>query len=192
MPPFFSVWGETLVMENVYRPGEDSYLLARHVRRLVHGEVLDIGTGAGIQAVEAAVKPEVSRVVAVDVSPAAVEAAKRRAESGGVVGKIEFIRSDLFENVEGVFDWIVFNPPYLPSEGDADEASWTGGETGAETVRRFLHDAHKHLKKRGSVLMVYSGHSGLDEDDFRGYVVEKLDELSLFFETLFCVALTPS
>ncbi|MCK4702493.1 methyltransferase [Candidatus Bathyarchaeota archaeon] len=179
-------------MENVYRPGEDSYLLARHVRRLVHGEVLDMGTGAGVQAVEAAVKPEVSRVVAVDVSPAAVEAAKRRAESGGVVGKIEFIRSDLFENVEGVFDWIVFNPPYLPSEGDADEASWAGGETGAETVRRFLHDAHKHLKKRGSILMVYSDHSGLDEDDFRGYVVEKLDELSLFFETLFCVALTPS
>lgn len=192
MPPFFSVWGETLVMENVYRPGEDSYLLARHVRRLVHGEVLDMGTGSGVQAVEAAVKPEVSRVVAVDVSPAAVEAAKRRAESGGVVGKIEFIRSDLFENVEGVFDWIVFNPPYLPSMGDADEASWAGGETGAETVRRFLHDAHSHLKKRGSVLMVYSGHSGLDEDDFRGYVVEKLDELSLFFETLFCVALTPS
>lgn len=192
MPPFFSVWGETLVMENVYRPGEDSYLLARHVRRLVHGEVLDMGTGSGIQAVEAAVKPEVSRVVAVDVSPAAVEAAKRRAESGGVVGKIEFIRSDLFENVEGVFDWIVFNPPYLPSEGDVDEASWAGGETGAETVRRFLHDAHSHLKKRGSILMVYSGHSGLDEDDFRGYVVEKLDELSLFFETLFCVALTPS
>ena len=192
MPPFFSVWGETLVMENVYRPGEDSYLLARHVRRLVHGEVLDMGTGSGVQAVEAAVKPEVSRVVAVDVSPAAVEAAKRRAESGGVVGKIEFIRSDLFENMEGVFDWIVFNPPYLPSEGDADEASWTGGETGAETVRRFLHDARKHLKKRGSILMVYSDHSGLDEDDFRGYVVEKLDELSLFFETLFCVALTPS
>jgi release factor glutamine methyltransferase len=96
-------------MENVYRPGEDSYLLARHVRRLVHGEVLDMGTGSGIQAVEAAVKPEVSRVVAVDVSPAALEEAKRRAESGGVLGKIE-----------------------------------------------------------------------------------KLDELSLFFETLFCVALTPS
>ncbi|MCK4439254.1 methyltransferase, partial [Candidatus Bathyarchaeota archaeon] len=93
---------------------------------------------------------------------------------------------------EGVFDWIVFNPPYLPGEGDADEASWTGGETGAETVRRFLHDARSHLKKRGSVLMVYSDHTGLEEEDFREYVVEKLDELSLFFETLFCVALTPS
>lgn len=179
-------------MEDVYRPGEDSYLLARYVLRLVHGEVLDMGTGSGIQAVEAALKPMVSRVVAVDVNPAALEAAKRRMESGGVVGKIEFIQSDLFENVEGVFDWIVFNPPYLPSEGDADEASWAGGETGAETVRRFLHDARSHLKKRGSILMVYSDHKGLNEDDFRGYVVEKLDELSLFFETLFCVALTPS
>jgi release factor glutamine methyltransferase len=192
VPPFFSVWGETIVMEDVYRPGEDSYLLARHVLRLVHGEVLDMGTGSGVQAVEAAVKPEVSRVVAVDVSPAALEEARRRAESGSVLGKIEFIQSDLFENVEGVFDWIVFNPPYLPSEGDADEASWAGGETGAETVRRFLHEARSHLKKRGSILMVYSDRSGLEEDDFRGYIVEKLDELSLFFETLFCVALTPS
>ena len=180
------------MMESVYRSGEDSYLLARHVRRLVRGEVLDMGTGSGIQAVEAAAKPMVSRVVSVDVSPAALEEAERRAESGGVVGKIEFIGSDLFENVEGVFDWIVFNPPYLPSEGDADEASWAGGETGDETVRRFLHDARSHLKKRGSILMVYSDHTGLEEDDFRGYVVEKLDELSLFFETLFCVALTPS
>jgi len=192
VPPFFSIWGETLVMEDVYRPREDSYLLARHVRRLVHGEVLDMGTGSGIQAFEAAVKPMVSRVVAVDVSPAALEEARRRAETGSVLGKIEFIKSDLFENVEGVFDWIVFNPPYLPGEGDADEASWVGGETGAETVRRFLQDAHKHLKECGTILMVYSDRSGLEGDDFREYVLEKLDELSLFFETLFCVALTPS
>lgn len=179
-------------MEDVYQPGEDSYLLARHVRRLVRGEVLDMGTGSGIQAVEAAAKPGVSRVVAVDVNPAAVEAAKRRADGRGVAGKIEFITSDLFEDMEGVFDWIVFNPPYLPGEGGADEASWSGGESGAETVRRFLHDARSHLKKCGSILMVYSDHTGLGEDDFMGYDVEKLDELHLFFETLFCVALTPS
>jgi release factor glutamine methyltransferase len=179
-------------MGDVYRPGEDSYLLARNVRRLVHGDVLDMGTGSGIQAVEAAAKPEVSRVVAVDVNPAAVEAARRLAESSGVAGKMGFAASDLFENVEGVFDWIVFNPPYLPSEGEADEASWSGGETGAETVRRFLRDAHSHLRKRGVILMVYSDHTGLGVDDFRGYIVEKLDETRLFFETLFCVALTPS
>ena len=179
-------------MEDVYRPREDSYLLAEHVRSLVHGEVLDMGTGSGIQAVEAAEKPGVTRVVAVDVNPAAVESARRLMESRGVAGKVEFVASDLFENVEGVYDWIVFNPPYLPGEGEADEASWAGGETGVETVRRFLQAAHGHLKKRGSILMVYSSHTGLTEADFDGYKVEKLGEKRLFYETLFCVALTPS
>jgi release factor glutamine methyltransferase len=192
VPLFFSVKDEDHVMGDVYRPGEDSYLLARHVRRLVRGEVLDMGTGSGVQAVEAAAKQEVSRVVAVDVNPAAVEVARRRAESSGVAGKMEFVTSDLFENVKDVFDWIVFNPPYLPSEGDADEASWVGGETGAETVRRFLRYARRHLRKRGSILMVYSDHTGLNAADFSKYEVENLDETHLFFETLFCVALTPS
>lgn len=180
------------MMEDVYRPGEDSYLLARHVGRLVHGEVLDMGTGSGIQAVAAAAKPEVSRVVAVDVNPGAVRAARRRAERVGVAGKVTFVASDLFENVEGVYDWIVFNPPYLPGEGDVDESSWVGGETGADAARRFLRDAPSHLKRRGSILMVYSDHTGLTPDDFRGYKVEKLEEKRLFFETLFCVSLTPS
>lgn len=179
-------------MEDVYRPRDDSYLLAKHVRRLVQGEVLDMGTGSGIQAVEAASKPGVSRVVAVDLNPAAVEAARRRAENAGVAGKIEFVTSDLFMNVEGVYDWIVFNPPYLPGEADADEASWAGGETGAETARRFLRGARGHLRENGSILMVYSSQTGLTEADFDGYHLEKLEEKRLFFETLSCVALTPS
>lgn len=179
-------------MEDVYRPREDSYLLARHVQEFVRGEVLDMGTGSGIQAVEAAEKPDVSRVVAVDVNPVAVESAKRLAESRGVAGKMMFVASDLFENVEGTYDWIVFNPPYLPGECGADDASWAGGETGGETIRRFLREAQGHLKKSGSILMVYSSHTGLTEADFGGYKVEKLGEMRLFFETLSCVALTPS
>ncbi len=151
-----------------------------------------MGTGSGIQAVEAASKPRVTRVVAVDLNLAAVEAAWKRAENTGVAGKIKFVTSDLFMNVEGVYDWIVFNPPYLPGEADADEASWAGGETGAETIRRFLRDARGHLKKRGSIIMVYSDQTGLTKADFHGYKVENLGEKRLFFETLFCVALTPS
>jgi len=189
---FYSECSEPHVMEEVYRPREDSYLLAKQVRRLVQGEVLDMGTGSGIQAVEAASKPGVSRVVAVDLNPAAVEAARRRAENTGVAGKIEFVTSDLLMNVEGVYDWIVFNPPYLPGEADADEASWAGGETGAETARRFLRDARGHLRENGSILMVYSSQTGLTLADFDGYHVEKLEEKRLFFETLSCVALTPS
>ena len=66
-------------MEEVYNPGEDSYLLQRYVERLVSGSVLDMGTGSGIQAVSAAQKDDVSRVLVVDINPAALIAAEKRA-----------------------------------------------------------------------------------------------------------------
>ena len=59
-------------MGEVYRPAEDSHLLSKHVNRLVHGEVLDMGTGSGIQAITAALKQEVESVVAVDINPKAL------------------------------------------------------------------------------------------------------------------------
>ncbi|MCW4049521.1 MAG: methyltransferase [Candidatus Bathyarchaeota archaeon] len=181
-----------IFMEPVYQPAEDSYLLTKHVERLVFGQVLDMGTGSGIQAVTAATKPQVEHVVAVDINPAALIVAEKRAVSAGVLGKIEFVLSDLFSNLSGVYDWILFNTPYLPSEGDADEASWAGGETGSEMIRRFLGDAPKFLRPDGSVLMIYSSHSGLDEDAFEGYLVEMIEEVGLFFEKICCVRLSPS
>jgi release factor glutamine methyltransferase len=179
-------------MEPVYRPSEDSYLLLRHVVTLVSGDVLDMGTGSGIQAVAAALKDDVSTVTAVDVNPAALIEAERRGKTAGAHAKMRFTLSDLFDCVEGVFDWITFNPPYLPSEGDGDEASWTGGVGGGEAIRRFLAEARGHLKPGGSVLMVYSSLTGLGEEDFEGYRVEALGEQPLFYETLICVRLTPS
>jgi release factor glutamine methyltransferase len=105
---------------------------------------------------------------------------------------MRLVQGDLFSCVEGPFDWIVFNPPYLPSEGEADEASWSGGERGSETVASFLEEAPRHLRPGGSVLMVYSSQTGLTERDLKGYEVELLEEQHLFFETLICARLTPS
>jgi release factor glutamine methyltransferase len=179
-------------MEPVYQPAEDSYLLLRHVERLASGDVLDMGTGSGIQAVAAAQKRDVTMVTSVDINPAALIEAERRGKAAGVLGKMRFILSDLFSCVEGVFDWIVFNPPYLPSEGGADEASWAGGKDGGSIIRRFLAEAHGHLKPGGSILIVYSSLTGLEEKDFEGYRVDVLEEVPLFFETIACVRLTPS
>ena len=179
-------------MEEVYKPGEDSYLLQRYVERLVSGSVLDMGTGSGIQAVSAAQKDDVSRVLAVDINPAALIAAEKRAVFSRVQSKIDFQLSDLFESVEGVFDWILFNTPYLPSEGAASEASWAGGETGGEIIRRFLKDAPYYLAEGGSILMIYSSHSGLSDSDFSGYQYELLEEMGLFYEKIYCVRLSPS
>lgn len=179
------------VME-VYRPAEDSYLIAKYVTELVDGEVLDMGTGSGIQAVTAAQKPEVARVTAVDINPRALETAREMAEREGVDSKITFLESDLFKNVDSRFDWILFNTPYLPSEGDADELSWAGGPTGAEIIQRFLRDAPNYLNENGAILMVFSSHSNLSDEDMKGFNWAILEEKSLFFEKLYCVRLTPS
>ncbi|MBC8463189.1 methyltransferase [Candidatus Bathyarchaeota archaeon] len=172
-------------MEDVYRPAEDSYLLAKHVESLVSGNVLDMGTGSGIQAVTAAMKPEVESVLAVDINPEALKEAKKRAVSAGISSKLSFLRSDLFDEVNGRYNWIIFNSPYLPSEGEADEHAWAGG---AELIERFLIKTRNHLEPRGSILLIYSN---LSEPDLSGYSVELLEEIGLFFEKLYCVRLSP-
>ncbi len=179
-------------MEEVYKPSEDSYLLQKYVEKLVSGSVLDMGTGSGIQAVSAALKDDVSQVLAVDINPAALIVAEKRAVLNNVVDKIEFRFSDLFSEVDECFDWIVFNTPYLPSTGESDEASWAGGETGGEVIRRFLKDAPEFLMDNGSVLMIYSSLSGLSEANFTEYRFELLEERGLFFEKIYSVRLSPS
>ena len=175
-------------MESIYTPAEDSYLLQRYVKRLVEGRVLDMGTGSGIQAVTAAQNFDVDRVVATDINPYAIEAAKRRAEKAGVIDKIDFVITDLFDKIEGGFDWIIFNPPYLPSNGGIFDPTWDGGRTGRETIERFLKQAKKHLILNGSILLVYSSETG--KLDQYGYQWKILEEEKLFFETLYCALLT--
>ena len=173
-------------MEDVYRPAEDSYLLAKYVELLVSRTVLDMGTGSGIQAVTAAKKHAVESVLAVDINPAALGEAKKRAEGEGVSGKLTFVISDLFHEVKGKFDWIIFNSPYLPSEGVADEHAWAGG---AKLIERFLTGAQDHLEPGGSILLIYSS---LSEPDLSGFDVDLLEEIGLFFEKLYCVRLSPT
>jgi len=60
-------------MGNVYRPAEDTLLLLRHAEERVEGSVLEVGTGSGVIAVAMALKSSVSRVVATDIDPAAIE-----------------------------------------------------------------------------------------------------------------------
>ena len=179
-------------MEEVYYPNTDSYLLQKYVEKLVFGVVLDMGTGTGIQAVSAALKKIVTHVLAVDINPAALIEAEKRAETFGVSDRIDFLLSDLFNSVKGTFDWIIFNAPYLPSEGYADEASWSGGKTGGEVIRRFLVETQDFLVKKGSILMIYSSLSGLSDEDFLGYEFELLEEVNGFFETVYCVRLSLS
>ena len=84
-------------MTTVYEPREDSYLLSFQVRKYARGNVIDIGTGSGIQAKEAASKNNVFHVVATDINPEAIKFARKNSQ---VNHKIEFFAGDLFEPVK--------------------------------------------------------------------------------------------
>ena len=186
--------GHSQNMGDVYQPAEDSYLLLKHMEVWVRGRVLDMGTGSGILAIAAARKPDVSEVVAVDINPDSVETARLKAKDSGLLGKMDFRVGDLFEGLDGEsFDWIIFNPPYLPSEGDCSERTWSGGIKGSEVISRFLTEAPAHLKADGGMLIVISTLTGLSLNDLKeSFEVEVLEELPLFFETLTCLLLRPS
>ncbi|MBW2978746.1 methyltransferase, partial [Candidatus Woesearchaeota archaeon] len=94
-------------------PREDSHLLEKEVLEHAKGEVLDMGTGSGIQAEAAASLKKVKKVLAVDKSRHALNYCKEHLKSR----KIKLLKSDLFLKVpKKNFDTIIFNPPYLPTD----------------------------------------------------------------------------
>jgi len=169
----------------VYTPREDSFLLRDYVRELdLKGKkVLDIGTGTGLIAIEAAKKG--ADVVAVDINTEAIDYAKEQARKENLEDKIDFIESDLFENVEDNFDFILFNPPYLPGEdGIGDGEIWHGGEKGVEVTRRFLESAQNHLSGDGQIVVIMSSHAdwkALMEE----YNLKIIRSEKIWFETLY-------
>ena len=176
---------------SVYAPAEDSFMLAEHCTKL-KGRVLEIGTGSGIAAIANAKANPGNEVVAVDLNPEALECAKENAAGNGVEN-ITFLKSDLFENVQGKFDAIFFNPPYLPTSkeeklgGEANRA-YDGGAGGREITEKFLAQFAEYLKPEGVLLLVQSSLSGAEETrqklEEMGFKVEAIAKESFFFEKL--------
>lgn len=142
----------------VYRPAEDTDLMLRALDALpVAGgaRACDVGTGTGALALALARRG--ARVLAVDRHPAAVRLARANAARNGLA--LGVARSDLLEGVRGPFDLIVFNPPYLPVEGEARgplAQAWEGGEGGIAWAPTFLEGLAHTLAPRGGALVCLS------------------------------------
>lgn len=136
----------------MYSPLEDSIMLAKQVKKHAHGKVLDMGTGTGIQAYEAGLKKEVKSVLGADIDAEAIKYCKKNVKNP----KIKWVISDLFKNVKGKFDTIIFNPPYLPQEGQKRDIATEGGRKGWETIAKFLPSAYKQLNDKGIILLLFS------------------------------------
>ncbi len=148
------------VRSDVYKPSDDSFLLAKHIPRFSKGDVLDVGTGCGIQAIAAAKKAK--SVLAIDISESALECAQKNAKAHGFSSKIKFLKSDLFSQIpkSQKFDLIIFNPPYLPTtEAEATsgilDAAWNGGKDGRKVIGRFLREFPTYLAPEGALLMLH-------------------------------------
>jgi release factor glutamine methyltransferase len=174
----------------VYEPKEDTYLILEQVREYAFGDVLDMGTGSGILAIEASRTAD--NVIGADISKRALEVARRNAAG---ITNISFVYSDLFsyfKNYPMKFDLIIFNPPYLPEmKGEEKEVSQAvaGGRHGYELLAGFLDDAADFLKPDGRIIILFSSitqrnkiHEILEEHAFNYH---KLSEKEIPNETLY-------
>jgi len=170
----------------VYKPAEDSFLLAENLLVEKGDAVLDLGTGTGILALTAAEKA--ARVVGTDINPEAIELARENARVNGIEN-VEFVCCDLFPPGNERFDLIIFNPPYLPvQESGLLEKAWSGGEGGIEIIERFLGSVSKHLKDDGVFELLVSSlgdMEGIDKVMKNNRIeYEIIAKRKLFFEEL--------
>lgn len=174
----------------MYEPHEDSFLLQELVKKHARGNVLDMGTGSGIQAITAAKLSRVKKVIAVDVDAGALAFARKK----NAHKKIKYLRSDLFSKLgKKKFDTIIFNAPYLPQENKTPHIDLEGGKEGNEVIARFLANARKHLAPKGTILLVCSSTTPRMQELFENnlFSARELAKEHAFFEDIIVYELSP-
>jgi release factor glutamine methyltransferase len=138
--------------------------------------IVDIGTGSGCIAISLAGNLPDARVIATDISSAALEVARTNAVRHGVQNRIQFIEGDALEplsrfKLEGAVDVLASNPPYVEEatselvqrevrEWEPHSALFAGAD-GLDFYRRLLPDAPRYLKP-GGYLVCEIGYRQLD------------------------------
>ncbi len=124
--------------------------------------ILDIGTGSGAIALALACEVPGASITATDISEAALQTAQKNAAALNVE-PIVFLKGDLFEPVEGRFDLIVSNPPYIGADeyqslppgvkNFEPEEALRAGQTGLEFYEKLIYQAHGYLAENGWLLL---------------------------------------
>jgi release factor glutamine methyltransferase len=140
-----------------------TWLTARGLRLTGASTIADIGTGSGCLAITLALEQPYGRVVATDVSPAALDVARDNAARHGLAYHIDFRETSLLDGMTGPFDLIVSNPPYVPeidraslapevTEFEPAQALFAGAD-GLDVIRALIPAAALALGSDGALVM---------------------------------------
>jgi len=121
-------------------------------------ETLDVGTGSGAIAITLALELPNAQVTASDISTSALKIARMNADDLGA--KIKFIQADLLSNIQGKFNLITANLPYVdrtwPSSPEIKfepEQALFASDGGQELIKKLIRQAPRHLKPNGYLLL---------------------------------------
>jgi release factor glutamine methyltransferase len=124
--------------------------------------ILDVGSGSGALAVTLAAELAHATVVAADLSEQALDKTRQNAERHGVAERMQYVHGDLLAQVQGNFDIIVSNPPYIAEDERAELApdvvryepslALFAGDDGLQIIARLARDVRLHLCKPGIFL----------------------------------------
>lgn len=138
---------ETLIVEALSRP---------------FASVLDLGTGSGAILLTLLAEQPLAKGLATDLSWAALDVARRNAEALGLSSRARFQVADWYQDVEGKFDLIVSNPPYIAADEMAGLApelrheprmALTDENDGLNAYRAIVAGARAHLAPRGRIVL---------------------------------------
>jgi len=124
--------------------------------------ILDVGTGSGVIALALAMKFPEAEIFAVDISDDALALGRENAAILNLSDRVRFVKSDLLENVEGTFDLIVANLPYISTQQrhalsrevlhDPEVALFASAQ-GDELVRELIAQAPSQLRPGGMLAL---------------------------------------
>ena len=155
------------VNEDVLIPQPDTEILVEEVIKLCKNykdniKILDICTGSGAIGISIVKSVENINLIASDISDKALEIAKKNAKNNEILNRIDFVKSDMFENINDKFDIIVSNPPYIETNvintlskqvQNEPHLALDGGKDGLDFYRILANQAKEYLKPNGYLCM---------------------------------------
>ena len=150
-----------------------------------HPVIIDVGTGSGCIAIALALESPGARVIATDVSPHALQVARRNAERHQVADRVRFVETSFLDGIDEIADIIVSNPPYVPSIAQPaltpevrdyePPVAVFGGEDGMDGLRSVVEGAVARLTPGGWLVMEF----GCGQDDCVSALVAGIDGIEV-------------